>query len=213
MSHAIKTNKYVSHLLPLPVNKHVHSYRNDLHMYLLQLIPAYIYKTNYFFCDQTSLYTFAKSNTIVMQILKSHFNTRLNYFIDVTAVDYPQRSKRFQLVYNLISVAQNNRYSIKCWVHELDIVQSVTSIFRGANWYEREVFDLFGIYFSNHIDLRRILTDYAFNGHPLRKDFPLTVIQKFVIMIFINVLSFKMLNLFKNLEILMLLVHGNKSDR
>lgn len=92
----------------------------------------------------------------------------------VTAADYPTRDKRFEVVYNLLSVRHNSRIRVKTYADETSAVPSITSLFDGANWYEREVYDLYGVYFTGHPDLRRIMTDYGFEGHPLRKDFPLT---------------------------------------
>ena len=93
---------------------------------------------------------------------------------DLTAVDYPNRPYRFEMVYQLISITQNQRLRLLVAVEEGAVVPSVISIFNAANWAEREVWDMFGIFFSGHPDLRRLLTDYGFEGHPLRKDFPLT---------------------------------------
>src|SRR5271154_6046392 len=93
---------------------------------------------------------------------------------DLTAVDYPSRPLRFEVVYNLLSLKTNRRIRVKLLTDEATPVPSVTSVFSSAGWYEREAWDLFGIYFADHPDLRRILTDYGFEGHPLRKDFPLT---------------------------------------
>jgi NADH-quinone oxidoreductase subunit C len=94
--------------------------------------------------------------------------------IDVTAVDWPQREKRFDVVYHLLSPAKNKRVRIKLEVDEATPVASLVDVFPGANWFEREVYDLYGVVFTGHPDLRRLLTDYGFEGHPLRKDFPLT---------------------------------------
>jgi NADH dehydrogenase (ubiquinone) Fe-S protein 3 len=93
---------------------------------------------------------------------------------DITAVDFPTRDQRFEIVYNLLSVRHNARIRVKTYADEASPVPSITSIFDGANWYEREVYDMFGVFFAGHPDLRRIMTDYGFEGHPLRKDFPLT---------------------------------------
>jgi NADH-quinone oxidoreductase subunit C len=95
-------------------------------------------------------------------------------FIDVTAVDWPQRERRFDVVYHLLSPTKNHRVRIKIEVDESTSVASLVSVFPGANWFEREVYDLYGVVFTGHPDLRRLLTDYGFEGHPLRKDFPLT---------------------------------------
>jgi NADH-quinone oxidoreductase subunit C len=95
-------------------------------------------------------------------------------FIDVTAVDWPQREKRFDVVYHLLSPTRNWRVRVKVETDEATPVPSILDVFPGANWFEREAYDLYGVLFSGHPDLRRILTDYGFEGHPLRKDFPLT---------------------------------------
>ncbi|EYD77811.1 NADH-ubiquinone oxidoreductase chain C [Rubellimicrobium mesophilum DSM 19309] len=106
--------------------------------------------------------------------LKADSSCRFAMLIDVTAVDWPGREKRFDLVYHFLSMYTNRRIRLKVQVGEEEMVPSVTSIHPGANWFEREVFDMFGLVFSGHPDMRRILTDYGFRGHPLRKDFPLT---------------------------------------
>lgn len=94
--------------------------------------------------------------------------------MDICGVDYPTRDNRFEVVYNFLSVRHNARIRVKTYASETTPVPSISNIYQGANWYEREAYDLFGIFFSNHPDLRRILTDYGFQGHPLRRDFPLT---------------------------------------
>ncbi|WP_316013971.1 NADH-quinone oxidoreductase subunit C [Roseobacter sp. HKCCA0434] len=94
--------------------------------------------------------------------------------VDITAVDWPGRDKRFDVVYHLLSMYQNHRIRVKAGVREKEIVPSITGVYKSADWYEREIFDMFGILFSGHPDLRRILTDYGFRGYPLRKDFPTT---------------------------------------
>ena len=94
--------------------------------------------------------------------------------VDITAVDYPAREQRFEVVYHFLSMRQNQRIRLKLPAGEDDVIPSIVEIFPSAEWYEREVFDMFGILFSGHPDLRRILTDYGFRGHPLRKDFPTT---------------------------------------
>ena len=110
----------------------------------------------------------------VILFLKTNSITKFKQLVDITAVDYPERDKRFKMIYLLLSHETNTRIVIDCNVKEGEIVPSLTSIYPSANWMEREVFDMYGIEFKNHPDLRRILTDYGFNGHPLRKDFPLT---------------------------------------
>ena len=106
--------------------------------------------------------------------LRDHVNSQCKQLMDLTAVDYPTRNERFSVVYNLLSVQFNSRIRVKTFVDEITSVASVTQVFSCAAWWEREVWDMFGIFFYNHPDLRRILTDYGFKGHPLRKDFPLS---------------------------------------
>ena len=110
----------------------------------------------------------------VIIFLKTHSSTKFKQLIDITAVDYPERDKRFKMVYLLLSHEKNSRIKIEFDIKEGEILSSLTSIFPSANWMEREVFDMYGVEFKDHPDLRRILTDYGFKGHPLRKDFPLT---------------------------------------
>ena len=110
----------------------------------------------------------------VMIFLKTHSSTKFKQLIDITTVDYPEKDKRFKMVYLLLSHEKNSRIKIEFDIKEGEILSSLTSIFPSANWMEREVFDMYGVEFKDHPDLRRILTDYGFKGHPLRKDFPLT---------------------------------------
>ena len=110
----------------------------------------------------------------VVQFLKSNERFKFRQLIDIAGVDYPEEEKRFKLVYLLLSHENNNRIKISISFEINQVINSITKIFPSANWMEREVFDMYGIKFKNHPDLRRILTDYGFKGHPLRKDFPLT---------------------------------------
>ena len=110
----------------------------------------------------------------VLIFLKNSSFSKFRQLIDITAVDYPEQSQRFKLIYLLLSHEHNSRIILSYSINEKEIIQSVTEIFPSANWMEREVFDMYGIKFNGHPDLRRILTDYNFEGFPLRKDFPLT---------------------------------------
>ena len=110
----------------------------------------------------------------VVTFLKSKKGLSFTTLIDITAIDFPAKEKRFQLIYHFLSMTENKRCKIITSVSDQETVSSVTPVFDCANWFEREIFDLFGITFSSHPDLRRILTDYGFEGHPLRKDFPTT---------------------------------------
>ncbi len=110
----------------------------------------------------------------VLRFLRDDPRCRFELFCDLCGVDYPERAERFEVVYNLLSLKLNQRIRVKVTTDEENAVPSVTGLYSAAAWFEREAWDLFGIYFSDHPDLRRLLTDYGFEGHPLRKDFPLT---------------------------------------
>ncbi len=107
-------------------------------------------------------------------LLKTNANTKFKQLIDITAVDYPENQKRFKMVYLFLSHELNQRIILSFYINENQQIPSLTKIFPSANWMEREIFDMYGIKFTDHPDLRRILTDYGFEGYPLRKDFPLT---------------------------------------
>lgn len=110
----------------------------------------------------------------VIKFLRDDPTCNFSCFIDLCGVDYPERENRFEVVYHLLSLYQNTRIRVKITTDAATPVPSIVELFPGANWFEREAFDMYGILFANHPDLRRILTDYGFDGHPLRKDFPLT---------------------------------------
>jgi len=122
------------------------------------------------------LYLYIKSEDLidVTLFIKGNENTKFRQLIDVTVVDYPENSQRFKLVYLFLSHEFNQRIILSYTINENEVIPSLTSIYPAANWMEREVFDMYGVKFKDHPDLRRILTDYGFEGHPLRKDFPLT---------------------------------------
>ena len=126
-------------------------------------------KHNHIYLDVDNIYL-----VDVILFLKTNTDTKFKQLIEITAVDYPENENRFTLVYFLLSHENNNRIIINLSIKENEMVSSLTSIFPSSNWMEREVFDMYGIEFKDHPDLRRILTDYGFQGHPLRKDFPLT---------------------------------------
>ena len=118
--------------------------------------------------------TAARALVKLLTFLRDDQNCQFKQLMDVTAVDRPDREARFEIVYNLLSLKHNQRVRVKLAADASTPVPSVTAVFSSANWFEREVWDLFGVFFSDHPDLRRIMTDYGFEGHPLRKDFPLT---------------------------------------
>ncbi|WP_128253657.1 NADH-quinone oxidoreductase subunit C [Falsirhodobacter deserti] len=124
--------------------------------------------------DELTLHAAPDGIVRLAEVLKTDPACRFGTLVDITAVDYPQREKRFDVVYHFLSMHQNQRIRVKVAIDEEEMMPSLTSVYPSANWYEREVFDMFGILFSGHPDLRRLLTDYGFRGHPLRKDFPTT---------------------------------------
>ena len=124
--------------------------------------------------DELTIYVDKEFLLPLMEQLKAHPDFLFRTLIDVTAIDYLGEEKRFQVIYNLLSMIHNQRVRVKVSLSEGDEIPSITDIYASSDWYEREVFDMYGIKFSGHRDLRRILTDYGFRGHPLRKDFPLT---------------------------------------
>ena len=110
----------------------------------------------------------------LLVFLRDDVNCQFKQLMDICGVDYTERPQRFEVVYNLLSLVHNNRVTVKVMLDDNSSIPSVSKVFSSADWWEREIWDLFGIFFSGHPDLRRILTDYGFDGHPLRKDFPLT---------------------------------------
>jgi len=141
--------------------------------YLVSCLPKYIQQFSVW-KDELTIYIPPSGVIPVISFLKYHTAAEYTMVADITAVDYPTRNARFEVVYNLLSVRHNSRIRVKTYADEATPVPSITSLYDGANWYEREVYDLFGVFFVGHPDLRRIMTDYGFDGHPLRKDFPLT---------------------------------------
>ena len=145
----------------------------DLAAYVKEKLDAQIQDARIAFGDLT-LFVEPADIIDVLTFLRDDVQCRFISFIDVCGADYPMREKRFEVVYHLMSPYQNQRVRIKLSTDEDTPVPSVTSVFPGADWFEREAYDLYGILFTGHPELRRILTDYGFEGHPLRKDFPLT---------------------------------------
>ena len=124
--------------------------------------------------DELTVHIAPSSLVSFSEFLKTDRACRFSTMVDITAVDYPTRDARFDVVYQYLSMYQNHRIRVKMAIREDEIVPSLHEVYPAANWFEREIFDMFGIMFSGHPDLRRILTDYGFRGYPLRKDFPTT---------------------------------------
>ncbi|RYP64196.1 hypothetical protein DL771_008887 [Monosporascus sp. 5C6A] len=149
---------------------------DDLHRYgswLMSCLPKYIQQFSVW-KDELCIYIPPSGVIPVFSFLKYNTAAEFTTVSSITAVDYPTKDQRFEVVYNLLSVRHNARIRVKTYADEASPVPSITPLYDGANWYEREVYDLFGVFFVDHPDLRRIMTDYGFEGHPLRKDFPLT---------------------------------------
>lgn len=138
---------------------------------LTQLIP--IYRATISTKDLT-IYVPVNSIKKCLTVLKKYSNTQYKILSDIAGKDLPNQILRFEVVYSLLSILFNNRLTVKLKVNETTSIPSVTSVYDSANWWEREVWDMFGLFFEGHPDLRRILTDYGFQGNPLKKDFPLT---------------------------------------
>lgn len=151
------------------MNEHLKRYANSIK----GMLPKYILKI-IIYKNEIILYVSSRYIKNVLYFLNKHTNTQYKILSELCGVDYPERKKRFEVVYNLLSIRYNSRIRIKVLTDELTPISSAVSIYKGANWMEREIWDMYGIYFTNHPDLRRILTDYGFEGFPLRKDFPLS---------------------------------------
>jgi NADH/F420H2 dehydrogenase subunit C len=139
---------------------------------IIRCVPKWVnlcsYKNN-----ELIVYVYPSSILPFLSFIKDHINLQYKQLMDVTAVDFIDHPLRFEIVYNLLSLRYNTRIRVKTRIDEFTPISSVTSVYSCAAWWEREVWDMFGVFFSLHPDLRRILTDYGFQGHPLRKDFPL----------------------------------------
>ena len=140
---------------------------------LIKIVPKWV---QYLQSSQNEAVLFVYPQYLVsfLLFLRDYTNTQCKQLIDITAIDNPSRSSRFQVVYQMLSIQYNARIRVKSCIDEVTPISSATGVFSCAAWWEREVWDMFGIFFYDHPDLRRILTDYGFHGHPLRKDFPLT---------------------------------------
>jgi NADH dehydrogenase (ubiquinone) Fe-S protein 3 len=144
---------------------------SNLYLFLAQSLPVLNIKI---FKNEVVLVVSPKDLDKVVYFLKNSTLCQYTCIVAVSGVDYPERKNRFEVSYELLSVRYNSRIRVKTFINETTSLPSLTTIYKGANWWEREVWDLYGVYFKNHGDLRRILTDYAFQGHPMRKDFPLS---------------------------------------
>jgi len=146
----------------------------DFGQYVAECMPKYVQKVQLTAGDELEILIAPEGVLPVLTFLKDHHNAQFASLADICGLDMPTREFRFEIVYNLLSLRYNSRIRVKTYTDELTPIDSICSVFAAANWYEREIWDMFGVFFTNHPDLRRILTDYGFEGHPLRKDFPLS---------------------------------------
>ncbi len=156
-----------------PDLSHVNKSYQEFGQFIASSLPKYIQQFTVY-KDELTLCIAPSAVLPVMQFLRDHTATQFKQVIDVCGVDYPTKPNRFQVVYHLLSLRYNTRIRVKTYANETSAVPSISHLFPVANWFEREAWDMYGIFFTGHPDLRRILTDYGFEGHPLRKDFPLT---------------------------------------
>uniref|UniRef100_A0A8D9ELA6 NADH dehydrogenase [ubiquinone] iron-sulfur protein 3, mitochondrial n=2 Tax=Cacopsylla melanoneura TaxID=428564 RepID=A0A8D9ELA6_9HEMI len=157
-----------------PMESVARSHLVDFGKYCGEVLPKYIEKVQITSGDELELLIIPEGVLPVLQFLKDHHTAQFVNLIDIAGMDVPSRPNRFEVIYILLSLRYNSRIRVKTYTDELTPLDSANDVFKGANWYEREIWDMFGVYFANHPDLRRILTDYGFEGHPFRKDFPLS---------------------------------------
>ncbi len=142
--------------------------------FLIKNIPKYLTGKIIYKIQEHTISIWTNNNDLlyILQFLKKSYFLQFKTLISITAVDYPENNKRFEINYFLLSYKLNQRLILKIKTEDINPVMSITSLYKSSDWYEREIWDLFGIFFTNHTDLRRILTDYGFEGFPFRKDFP-----------------------------------------
>lgn len=173
-----KKNTHLFHLFfaatAKPENALLRSTLHDFGEYVGNCLPKYVQKVQLTYNNELEVLIHPEGIIPIMTFLKDHHNAQYLNIVDIAGVDVPNRPYRFEIVYLLLSLRYNSRIRVKTYTDELTPLDSICSVFAGANWYEREIWDMFGVFFSNHPDLRRILTDYGFDGHPFRKDFPLS---------------------------------------
>lgn len=146
----------------------------DYGIFVAECLPKFVQKVQIAHGDELEIMISPEGIVPVLSFLKDHHLAQFESLVDIAGVDVPTREYRFEIIYNLLSLRYNARIRVKTYTDELTPLDSAYEVFKAADWYEREIWDMFGVYFNNHPDLRRILTDYGFEGHPFRKDFPLS---------------------------------------
>ncbi|XP_078077460.1 NADH dehydrogenase [ubiquinone] iron-sulfur protein 3, mitochondrial [Mustelus asterias] len=157
-----------------PRNELLHNRLSAFGEYVAEILPKYIQQVQVTCVNELEIFIHPDGIIPVLTFLRDHTNAQFKSLADETAVDIPSRPFRFEIVYNLLSLQFNSRIRVKTYTDELTPLDSLVPVFKAANWYEREIWDMYGVFFADHPDLRRILTDYGFEGHPFRKDFPLS---------------------------------------
>lgn len=165
----VETRPTVAKLDPLQKSQLI-----DFGKYVAECMPKYVQKVQITAGNELEVLTPPEGVIPVLTFLKDHHSAQFANLVDIAGMDVPNRPYRFEIVYNILSLRYNSRIRVKTYTDELTPVDSACEVFKAANWYEREIWDMFGVFFANHPDLRRILTDYGFEGHPFRKDFPLS---------------------------------------
>ncbi|XP_021697980.1 NADH dehydrogenase [ubiquinone] iron-sulfur protein 3, mitochondrial isoform X2 [Aedes aegypti] len=146
----------------------------DFGKYVAECLPKYVQKVQLTAGDELEVLIAPEGVVPVLQFLKDNHQAQFANLVDIAGMDIPSRQYRFEVIYNILSLRYNSRIRVKTYTDELTPIDSVNEVFKAANWYEREIWDMYGVFFANHPDLRRILTDYGFEGHPQRRDFPLS---------------------------------------
>jgi len=154
-----------------PLERHTLS---EFGAYVAECLPKYVQKVQITSGNELEILIAPDGVIPVISFLKDHHSCQFASLVDIAGLDVPARQFRFEVVYNLLSLRYNSRIRVKTYTDELTPLDSTVDIFKAADWYEREIWDMYGVFFANHPDLRRILTDYGFEGHPFRKDFPLS---------------------------------------
>jgi len=157
-----------------PFDPLVQKQLSDFGQYVAECLPRFVQKAEVSYLGELEVMIHPDGVVPVLTFLKDHTNAQFLCVTDIAGVDVPTREYRFEIVYNLLSLRYNQRIRVKTYTDELSPIDSSCEVFAGSNWYEREIWDMYGVFFANHPDLRRILTDYGFEGHPFRKDFPLS---------------------------------------
>ena len=147
---------------------------SDFGRYVAECLPKYVQKVQLTAGDELEVLIAPDGVVPVLQFLKDHHQAQFTNLVDIAGMDVPSRKYRFEVIYNLLSLRFNSRIRVKTYTDELTPLDSCFEVHKAANWYEREIYDMYGVFFANHPDLRRILTDYGFEGHPQRRDFPLS---------------------------------------